>query len=650
MNKGKQLTLGYTALAFLMLMVASIRWLVFGYEYNHPDEIIAVKVIEVMVHAGSFDTNWINADLPSYFKYNQYNFSGYLIFGSGIVWFVNNLFGVGNISTIEVLRLISFIFGMGIVYLVFVLGKNLYSPFVGVVSALLVSATPILSQDALYARPESFLTFLTLVFLIVIFSSKQTVGKVLISSAILGFMVSIKISSVIISPILAFYIYLVARDKNNYFVLYLSAGIFFILGFFVGAPYAMINLDAYISGIKYLANQYASGHWPHGLPQGRLYEKLLYSLDYIYSSFGVIFFVFFFLGLVKVVREKNKLILLTFLTFLLLYFYFSVKPVFFERNFSHVLPFFIVVASLGVINLYSFSKSTKKNKPIILVVFILLVFFLLYKPFLNIYKLYFIELTGQSKIELSKVRASVENKYGVNAFLLPWINNIGQLNMLDDYCSPYLLEFSFTGDSAAKNVMKNLSSKGFEEVAVNYSSFLDFPPCTLHTYFLPTKVFLYRNSEKNKCKGLLSFVSKSVIDQEIGFDIVIQDANWTKQGSYPSSKDDVIQNNFYGSWSGSDGYVGNMSVKVQLNWKSFILPYKTGPISSRQKIEVLDDNGQVIWSVDTLPKAENWRFLRVDLPHQKNDKVEIRFLDAGDMWGEWLAFAHPFSLKDKNSE
>src|ERR1700761_7795217 len=72
--------LGVIVAVAVIAVAAWVRYESMRGGYDHPDEVITVKVAEMVVGQHTLNTNWVNADLPPTFKYPQYNFSGYFLF------------------------------------------------------------------------------------------------------------------------------------------------------------------------------------------------------------------------------------------------------------------------------------------------------------------------------------------------------------------------------------------------------------------------------------------------------------------------------------------------------------------------------------------------------------------------------------------
>jgi 4-amino-4-deoxy-L-arabinose transferase-like glycosyltransferase len=166
----------------------------FNYSYNHPDEIIAIKVAKNIIQNNKLDTNWLYADLPYYFKYPQYNFSSYNLLSAGLLKLKYNILSLEKQSDLNFLRITSGVLGLAVIILAGYLGKKLFNKLTGTYALLLIGINPLLYQDSLYARPEAFVTLIVLLYIYILWICNLSAQfRTLISSIILGVLVATKI-------------------------------------------------------------------------------------------------------------------------------------------------------------------------------------------------------------------------------------------------------------------------------------------------------------------------------------------------------------------------------------------------------------------------------------------------------------------------
>jgi 4-amino-4-deoxy-L-arabinose transferase-like glycosyltransferase len=316
-----------------------------GNAYQHPDEMITIKVIEHVFSTGHWDTNWALADLPKHFKFDQYNFSSYiltLVVISKFLYYVIPIFKPHTVITIN-LRFYSALFHVITILLTYAVGKSLFnSRRIGIVAAWLVAIFPLLFQDSLYTRPESFTTMLTLLLVLLLTRQRQKpqIPWFFIIGGLIGFLVAAKFTFLVL---LALPCILGFRRRNRsrwfYIQLMLALGIGLGCGFVLGAPYALINWSSYLHGLAFLFSRYTDEARPYGLPHGNILQRLAYSWHY-FSAIGAGWFILLAVsGWLLLLKKRLYDVFLVIGLFFFVIVYFSIKPVFFERNFSFAIPF-----------------------------------------------------------------------------------------------------------------------------------------------------------------------------------------------------------------------------------------------------------------------------------------------------------------------
>jgi hypothetical protein len=83
--------------------------------------------------------------------------------------------------------------------------------------------------------------------------------------------------------------------------------------------------------------------FPVWLVTGPFLPDLFLSL----GALGILFFFMLIIGAWCLLKDRNYRLLFSWTIFLIIFFWFSFYPTFFERNFSHLIPFFIIIASYG---------------------------------------------------------------------------------------------------------------------------------------------------------------------------------------------------------------------------------------------------------------------------------------------------------------
>ena len=69
-----------------------------------------------------------------------------------------------------------------------------------------------------------------------------------------------------------------------------------------------------------------------------------------------------------------------------------------------------------------------------------------------------------------------------------------------DFCGPRLIEFAFAGDRYMMQTIVSLKENyGYKEVGRFDSPYNSVSPSTLHTYFSPSRIFLFKDLDPNVC-------------------------------------------------------------------------------------------------------------------------------------------------------
>jgi hypothetical protein len=661
----KRVAAAYLLFALVLISCAAGRLTSFQFSYEQPDELIAVKVTERVVAEASLDTNWEKAALPDMFKHPQYNFSGYLLSAAGILKLARATQLSQLLSTLGILRWWSGLLGIIALILTFLVGKRLFGLTAGSCAGVLASLNPLLYQDSLYARPEAFLTVLTLLYLYVLGSFVRESSKpVFFASFVLGIMVATKISAVVLLPLLflpserqssgdhaskSFRASL--QEYGTHAIVCISRRIKTVpfglaLGFAIAAPYALVHLDKFVSGIRTLQNQYMGEHWPHGLGDGSFLERLVYAANYFFPTSGWLLFLFSIFGAWCAVKGRAFTTSIAFFLCLLFAIRFSSYPVFFERNFSHVVPVFLIFAAHGLVRAASILSPRPAARWVALVSLLALC---AASEARTTYTLRFYVLPGIDAEYLAHLRDDIQSELGIASTNVGWIRDYSHIKQrVDDECRPTLIEFPYPGDRDSIKVVERLKERdGFIEVGRFTSPFSNVSPSTLHVYFRPSALFLFRDTNFRACENTgKAFVTKRAVGDRLEIRSINAEPAWTRSGSYDGVPGPFGSKDYYGSWSGSDAHVGKLRVIASTRAEKFIvLPYLTGPVSTGQSIELSDAvSGRVFWRRAPVEPSPAWAFMLIPVP-PGTTQVLVQAADEGPQWGEWLAVEWPRAIK-----
>ncbi len=496
-------------IVFAAVLVYAILRLMAGFNYQNPDEVIPQQVIAHIFETGSWDTNWALADLPVRFKYNQYNFSSYIIISSLLTKIVDHWNAIhGPNDLIYFLRLLSFVWQILCIILTFFVGQYLMkSRSVGVIAACSVAMFPLLFQDSLYARPESFTTALTLLFVLLFVKATEKHSATLFTfmGAILGFLIACKVTFVVLLLLpLSHIISLAVNERkvpgSSLFVF--SAGT--LAGFVLGAPFALFNLHAYLSGLESLFSQYSGKHPPHGLPLGNITDRFIYACQYFLASGTASTMVlsigcFYFL-----LKRKLYLSLLTVLPFFGVIIYFSIKPVFFERNFSFAIPVISICCGWSIFEISKYINSLRWSRTL----FVFLSLFTLYLPAAFIWQLNSAVMSGRYVHQRDSifVRLEVETKRPVRSlgYMMDDDSFKNFSNIVSSDPKGVIYEIYGANDDYTRRFLEEASTRlGMGIIKKLSSPFSSdgLPPCTFYTYHAPD--FYYITQLEYSCAKLL---------------------------------------------------------------------------------------------------------------------------------------------------
>lgn len=244
-TSGRPWTWPAVLLALVLIGLGTgLRWAYYDRPYGHPDETITVEVVGYMRQSGDWDTNWAKANLEPLLRYDQYNFSSYL-YGTYFFYRAVKLLPFATEwrsaeNGLRVYRFFSVLLAAFVVGQTWWVARRHFGWRVTFLATGLVAVAPILVQDAHYARPEAFVTLLTLALVGLCRPEPQlAAGRVLAAAGVFGLLVAAKVSLlllgfVLIVPIVA------ARTGAKAWVLVLVpvAG---ALGFALGAPGALAH-------------------------------------------------------------------------------------------------------------------------------------------------------------------------------------------------------------------------------------------------------------------------------------------------------------------------------------------------------------------------------------------------------------------------
>lgn len=644
--------------AVVLLLCAAIRLWPLQYDYFHPDEVIGVEVARHVADSGSLDTNWKNAALPQDFKLPQYNFSGYLL-SAAIVEAVARAVTDEPHNTLWALRLWSALLAIAAIPLTFLAGRRLFGAHAALVAALFVAVNPLLAQDSLYARPEPFVTALTLLFILAM-PGRVGVRRIFLAALIGGVLVATKISMLALLPLLfvprdedvpdgRFHTDLIAFLRRAAMELPRRAAAALpgvVLGFLAAAPFALINREDFVEGIDFLFRQYSAPQWPYGLGEATVPERLAYAFDYFAATAGAPVLILSVAGAAWAGTQRKFGALALFIGVFLFAVRFATLPTFFERNLSHLVPVVLIFAAHGLVQIAALMKS--RTAPAFRTAAFATILVATAAPAIRTTHLLLAdEVSGKSWRQVAQLRDRMMGAYGTQLIILGADQTYW--NLTDEnfqICGRWLIEIphyhSPTSDAALPRV---LAGTGFTEVGRFVSKFAYVPTSSLHTYIMPTQLYLFRGDDAPGCRKTGDVADPRMTGEPLAFLAVENDPTWTKSGAYPTSIG-FTPDDYYGSWSGTGANTGILRMTADAGGRAeIVLPYLTGPEARHQSLRISDrTSGAELWKRDPLPASRHWTYQRIQLPPGTREIV-VEAGDAGGEFGDWQALAPPRALR-----
>jgi hypothetical protein len=330
----------------LLVAFVALRLNLSDVQFN-IDELIPIKVSEAMRARGDLDPNWKFADLPWFWNRDQYNFYFYNIVAHAVVT-LGSWLGAAPLPALRLANVVFQLCALG--FAVDTLRRLGAGAFGVAVGGALLAVAPGLVQDAGMARPESLIYLVTAVQVWILTVPVAEARRALLFGLVLGIGCAIKVTYALTGSLFVV-VWLLARAERSHRwirgapALAVVAGA--ALGFAAAAPYAVIHPTVFISGLAALAETYNTGLPPHSLQKFDLLQQVLWIGGYFVQLYGPVLLAVLAAPLLRAGRARVLAIAaIVFAT--LVFVYFVGKPVFFERNFSHVLIPMLLAAALAV--------------------------------------------------------------------------------------------------------------------------------------------------------------------------------------------------------------------------------------------------------------------------------------------------------------
>ncbi len=623
--------------------------------YSHPDEQIALAVVTKVLQTDTADTNWARTDVSERFRYDQYNFSSYYLFAAYIETLSGDAEGdvahpIGRM--VRHLRQLSVWLGTLCILLAGALGWRVAGTTASATAAGLTAISVTLFQDSLYARPEAFVTALSLALLLVLTSRRLHRGIVLtLSGLIIGLLIACKITFLMYVPfpILLAPAFLSTQDEgdsSNPHLVYWSGSLcaYFLamgIGFYIGAPYAVQFPWEYINGVKYLFTQYENGWWPNGLlPTSTLLERLGNGLTYLIYTVGYLALVLSCFGMARLIRTRDVRAALILAGPMLTLLYFIQTKAFFERNFSQALPVLFVLIGIGI---HSCISHFRKRPGLRTAAATVLLAGCLVAPGTVIAKIFHpvLDLDYAKKIEMP----TVITPEGTQALVLYGPVPLRRTLVVNgNYCGNYVYAIRYYGNTEE---MGHLLAKGFRVDGWVTSVFGDKQYSTLQTYLAPPILYLAPPAPKSgHCDLEIGPLKMNPGATTIPAHLSMT-GGWSLNGTPIRMKAEDWPWPLYGSWSGSDSNTGILTIGPFRSCGEVAVPLVGGRGTSDLSLQIdrkMDGKEEGI--VTTLPPFAyyKWEQLTIHNSEHRCATYTIKATDAGQTWESWLGVGAPVSL------
>ena len=244
------------------------------------DESIPIAVSYAMYSSGRLDPNWARAELTSSLKYPQYNFYTYNIASHGVL----KLMKLVRVDPLVLLRFANLVYqAIAIAAVVAALWNIGASTLVLWLAASLLTVAPALVHDAHMARPESFLYMLFALATLAATLPIRLVARAALVGVLVGIGTACKVTFLATGLVLLPFLWPLSRQT---LAAASVAAVATVAGFAISAPYAVINFDVLMNGMRYLFAQYTSAHPPHSLLEPSALGSIAWTIEFLLKLYG----------------------------------------------------------------------------------------------------------------------------------------------------------------------------------------------------------------------------------------------------------------------------------------------------------------------------------------------------------------------------
>ncbi len=336
-----------------VVLVVTARSFLVDHKLWHPDEYIPAVIVPEMQFR-SWDTNWDLYPLPEVFKYPQYNFASYLYFSAAVRKLTASSDEWWPRDELNRLRRSNIVLLTGVLLVSAWLARQWFGPWASLLWTVLLAWDPLLLVDAAFARPETWMTLLTLgtiAFAVwpAVRPVRQRYTLLLAASFLVGLATACKFTMALVMWTPLFVLIWNRHDLRRQ-KLFLGLGGLVgaaAFGFIAGVPYAIPHWREYLNGVLFLKNQYASLHVPHAHLGGERVWDLM--VGYGIGVYGYVYCFSAVVGATYALWRYRLLALATVPVVLVFFVLFGSRTSFYERNLSPVQPLIALYCCLGIL-------------------------------------------------------------------------------------------------------------------------------------------------------------------------------------------------------------------------------------------------------------------------------------------------------------
>ncbi len=525
-----------------------------------------------------------------------------------------------------------------------------------------LSVTPILVQDAHYARPEAFI--ILLVGFVYLLLNKLREGRFLyfilaVACASIGFLTATKFSLI---PLAVLVFLWVPRDlwrnpSTAGRIAAVGAGAT-LLGMFVGVPDAFFHPGAYWSGVQFLRHQYAGVHVPFGTFSGSNTFGMMVS--YFWQTFGPVLSISVIASGVTLFWTTPKIYWVSICLPIAFYLAaFSTQRTFFERNLSHIVPLMLMLSAAGLMFTVRYVRSRTAIRWIPPVLAVVLLVSAIAPPALLSTKLVFVAMATTNEARAKEYEDGVLRKTGksiARSDSLIFSEQVTDLaQFVEDNDSDVLVRLlDYNDPFTAHNISELGRRVRLKQIGYFPSIFSNLTVNSLFSHSVALRYLLLGPGTKTRTAvteiGGWKFSNFKRAFQQMQPGRVEMNS-WVPNGVYPEVGFPRVKGQFFGSWINSTGdrNMGTLRMGPIRLAGSFTIgiPIVTGPVNQGLSVKVKDHNtGAELAHMDPPPVLTTWKLWRIDLPHEDKLMLDIIASDQGSGFGQWLAVGAPYDISE----